>query len=188
MLADQITMFRELVTLKEGVHVLLRAMTKEDHSHLDEIYSPISEDDMRYLRHNVKSSAVLQEWCDHLNYDETLPLLALVKDHAVGSASLHFFKGPKRHMGEIRLFLSKEYRKRGLGMKMVKALIDIARKQGLLILTAEVTAEQTKFIHALEKTGFVVRCTLEDHFMFPDGDCTDVVLLTMNLKSLVDEF
>ena len=188
MLADQIKIFREMVTLKDGAYVLLRPMVREDRHHLEEIFLPVNDEDMRYFRHNVKDPALLQAWCDNLNYDEVMPMLALVKDHAVGSGSLHFFNGPKRHIGEVRLFLSKEFRKRGLGMKMIHVLVDFARRQGLSILTAEIIADKTKVVRAFEQIGFVSQCTLEDYFMFPDGDCTDVVLMTMNLKPRADEF
>ena len=188
MLPDQIKNFREMVTLKDGVYVLLRPMVKEDRPHLDELYGPVGEDDMRYFRHNVKDPAVLQAWCNKLDYDDVLPILALVKDHAVGSGTLHFLKGPKRHMGEVRLWLSKDFRKRGLGMRIMRVLVDFARRQGLSMLVAEVIADKTKVVRAFEQVGFTPRCTLADYFMYPDGDCSDVVLMTMELKPRTDEF
>jgi L-amino acid N-acyltransferase YncA len=188
MLPDQIKTFREMVTLKDGVHVLLRPMVKEDRAHLDELYLAASEDDLRYLRDNVKDAAILQGWCDNLDYNNILPMLALVKDRAVGSGTLRFLKGPKRHMGEVRLFLRKDFRKRGLGMKIIRVLVDFAHRQGLSLLAAEITADQTKVVRAFEQIGFKSRCTLEDYFMFPDGDCSDVVLMTMDLKPHTDEF
>jgi acetyltransferase len=188
MLPDQIKTFREMVTLKDGVHVLLRPMGKDDRPHLDDLYAPIGEDDMRYFRENVKDAAILQKWCDDLDYGHILPMLALVKDRAVGSGSLHFFQGPKRHIGEVRLFLAKDYRKRGLGMKIIRVLIEFARKQGLSTLVAEVIADKTKVVRAFEQMGFEPRCTLEDYFMFPDGECSDVVFMTMRLKPREDEF
>lgn len=188
MLPDQIKIFREMVTLKDGVHVLLRSMVKEDRTHLDELYLTASDDDLRYLRDNVKDPAILQGWCDNLNYDNILPILALVKDRAVGSGTLRFLKGPKRHMGEVRLFLYKDYRKRGLGMKIIRVLVEFARRQGLALLAAEITADQTKVVRAFEQIGFKSQCTLENYFMFPDGDCSDVVLMTMELKPHAEEF
>jgi L-amino acid N-acyltransferase YncA len=188
MLPDQIKTFREMLTLKDGTYELLRPKVKDDRQHLEEIFIPVSEDDMHYFRHNIKDPNLLQEWCNNLNYDEVLPLLALVKDHAVGSGSLHFFDGPKRHVGEVRLFLSKEFRQRGLGMKMIRVLVDFARRQGLSTLVAEIIADKTKVVRAFEQIGFVSQCTLEDYFMFPDGDCTDVVFMTMCLKPRTEEF
>jgi L-amino acid N-acyltransferase YncA len=188
MLPDQIKTFREMVTLKDGVHVLLRPMVKEDRVHLDELYLNASDEDLRYLRDNVKDAGVLQSWCDDLNYNNILPVLALVKDRAVGSGTLRFLTGPKRHMGEVRLFLCKEFRKRGLGMKIIRVLIEFARKQGLSTLVAEVIADKTKVVRAFEQMGFEARVTLEDYFMFPDGECSDIVFLTMRLKPREEEF
>jgi len=188
MLPEQIKTFREMITLKDGALVLLRPMVEEDRPYLDQLYLSASDDDVRYLRDNVKDESVLQSWCDNLDYNVTLPMLALIKDHAVGSGVLHFNKGPKRHVGEVRIFLAKDFRKRGLGTKMVRVLVDIARRQGLSLLVVEVTSDQPKVVHAFGQIGFIAHCTLEDYFMFPDGDCADVVLMTMELKPHGEEF
>lgn len=189
MFPEQIKTFREMVTLKDGAYILLRPMVPEDKQRLIEYYSAVSDEDLRYFRDNsVKNPKFIQEWCDNLDYGKVLPLLALAKDRVVGSASLHFFEGPKRHVGEMRLFLAKDYRKRGLGMKMIHAMIDLARKQGLSILTAEVITDFTKFVKAFEQLGFKPMCVLNDYFMFPDGDLCDIVFLMMNLRPKTDEF
>ena len=188
MLSEQIKNFREMVTLKDGTYVLLRPMNGDDEKHLIEFYSAVSEEDMRYFRHYVKDPTVVRSWSENLDYGKVLPILAFVKDRVVGSASLHFCEGPKRHIGEVRLFLAKDFRKRGLGMKMIKALIDLARKQGLSILLAEVLADQTKVVRAFETLGFKSQATLDDYFLFPDGDSRDVVIMTMSLRAKTDEF
>jgi RimJ/RimL family protein N-acetyltransferase len=188
MLPEQIKNFREMVTLKDGTYILLRPMVADDEKCLQEFYSAVSEEDMRYFRHYVKDPSVIHNWAEQLDYSKVLPVLAFVKDRTVGSASLHFGEGPKRHVAEVRLFLARDFRKRGLGMKMIKALIDLARKQGLGILQAEVLAEQTKVVKAFEALGFKNQATLDDYFLFPDGDSRDVVLMTMALRTKTDEF
>jgi L-amino acid N-acyltransferase YncA len=67
-------------------------------------------------------------------------------------------------------------------------LIDLSRKQGLSILQAEVIAEQTKVVKAFEMLGFKSQATLDDYFLFPDGDSRDVVLMTLSLRAKTDEF
>jgi L-amino acid N-acyltransferase YncA len=188
MLPEQIKNFREVVTLRDGVYVLIRPIIKEDSKHLEELFSPLSDEDLRIFRQNVKDAEVVQSWCNNLDYDEVLPVIALVKDRAVGLVTLHFFHGARRHMAEVRIFLAKDFRKRGLGTKMIRVAIDIARKQGLHILIGEVLADQTKVIRAFDQLGLKVQCTLDDFFMFPDGDCADVVFLMMQLKPKVEEF
>jgi acetyltransferase len=188
MMPEQIKNFREIVTLADGARILLRPMTQEDQNLLIELYSSINGDDLRYFRHNVKDPKVLKDWSKKLDYAKVIPLLAVVKDLPVGNATLHFGEGPRRHIGEVRIFLTKDYRKRGLGMKMLRTIVDIARKQGLHILTAEVIAENVKLIKAFEMMGFKQQSALDDFFMFPDGECIDVKLMLMPLKVKVDEF
>jgi L-amino acid N-acyltransferase YncA len=188
MLPEQIKNYREMATLKDGAYILVRPMNADDQQRLMEFYSSVSEDDLRYFRHYVKDPAVIQDWCEHLDYSRVLPVLAITKDRIVGSASLHFGEGPKRHIAEVRLFLAKDYRKRGLGMKMIRVLIDMARKQGLHILLAEVIAEQTKVVKAFEALGFKSQATLDDYFIFPDGETRDVVMMTLCLHTKMDEF
>jgi len=188
MLPEQIKNYREMITLKDGTYVLLRPMNGDDENLLTEFYSAVSEEDMRYFRHYVKDPSIVHDWAERLDYSKVLPLLALVKDRVVGSATLHFFEGPKRHIAEVRLFLAKDFRKRGLGMKMIKALIDLARKHGLSILKAEVIADQTKVVKAFEILGFKAHVTLDDYFLFPDGETRDVVFMTMTLRAKTDEF
>ena len=188
MLVKEIETHRDVVTLKDGVRVLLRPLLREDKKSLLEFYSAVGEEDMKFFRHYVKNPEVIEDWCDHLDYGNVLPILALVKDRVVGSASLHFFDGPKRHIAEVRMFLAKDFRQRGLGMKMVRSLIDFARKEDLRILVAEIIAEQPKVVRAFEQLGFTSKALLEDYFMFPDGDTCDVVFLTLSLKPKGDEF
>ena len=188
MLPEQVKTFREMITLKDGAYILLRPMVPEDETRLMEFYSAVSEDDMRYFRHYVKDPDLIRAWCRELDYSKVLPVLALAKDRVVGSASLHVFDGPKRHVAEVRLFLAKDYRRRGLGVKMIRALIDVARKEGLCILQVEVIAEQTKVVKAFASVGFESRAILDEYFMFPDGDALDVVFMTMALRPKIDEF
>ena len=73
-------------------------------------------------------------------------------------------------------------------MKMVRTLVDLARKQGMSILTAEVVSDKTDVIKAFETLGFRQKAALDDYFMFPDGESRDVILLTLSLCPKTDEF
>jgi L-amino acid N-acyltransferase YncA len=185
---EQIKNFREIVTLRDSANVLLRLMTAEDEKGLIEMFAPVSEEDLCYLRDNVRDPAVIEGWCRKMDYSKVLPLLALIKDRVVGQATLHFRKGPRRHIGEVRIYLTKDFRQRGLGTKMLKTLIELARKQDLHILVAEIVTEQTQVIKAFQNLGFGLGCAFEDFFMFPDGDLRDTVLLILPLRPKSYEF
>jgi len=188
MLVSDIKTYRQIFTLKDGVKGLLRSATIDDAEILSSLYENISADDKRFLRENVGDPKVIQGWCEDQDYRQTLPLLALVQDRVVGQATLFIRHGPERHIGEIRIFLAKDFRRRGLGSKMLGTLIDLARKKNLYLLAAKVVANQTKVIKAFQKLGFELRCTLEDYFMLPDGEMLDLVILLLYLRDDIDEF
>jgi RimJ/RimL family protein N-acetyltransferase len=188
MLTNQIVAYRAIYTLKDGCNVLLRPMTQDDEQSLVELFSSASNEDVRYLRDDVKNEQLVRSWCENLDYVKVLPLLALVKERVVGQATLHFHKGPERHVGSVRIFLAKDFRRRGLGTKVINTLTELARKQDLHILVAEVVADQSKVIKAFQQLGFELRCTFDDYFMLPDGDTRDVAILMKSLISRADEF
>jgi L-amino acid N-acyltransferase YncA len=188
MLDKQIANYRKIATLKDGVNVQMRPMTAEDCQLVTDLFAPVSEEDVRYLRDDVTDPAVIQEWCRTLDYRRVLPLMAVVNERAVGQATLHYGHGPERHTAAVRIFLAKDFRRRGLGTRMIETLIELARKQDIHILSAQIVADQSKVIKAFQNIGFELYCTFDDYFMLPDGDCRDVAFLMLHLKEKVDEF
>lgn len=188
MQTNDIKNYRQVVTLKDGANILLRPAQPEDSQRLIGLYQNASTEDIRYLRGDVKDPAVVQSWLEDLDYNRVIPLLAMVQDRVVGNATLHFRTGPERHIGELRIFLTKDLRRRGLGTRMLQTLIELARKQNLYLLIAKVVANQSKVIKAFQKLGFEHRCTFEDYFILPDGELLDLVFLTLYLREDIDEF
>ncbi len=188
MLEKQIINYRKMVTLKDGVVVQMRPMMSDDKQAVIDLFSPISDEDARYLRDNVRDTAVVEAWCDDLNYSKVLPLIAIVNNRVVGQASLHFGRGPDRHMAKVRIFLATDFRRRGLGTKIIETLIELARKQDIHILVAEIVADQSKVIKAFQNIGFELYCNFDDLFMLPDGDTRDIAVLLLHLKQKFDEF
>jgi L-amino acid N-acyltransferase YncA len=183
-----IASYRHLITLKDGARVLLRPMTAKDSESLIELYASAQPGDLRAIRDDVTDPNVVRAWADELDYSRVLPLLALANDRIVGNATLHRRTGPYRHIGEVRIFLARDFRGRGLGTEVLQTVIELARKEGLHWLQAEVLASQPKVVRAFDSLGFEQQCILEDYFMLSDGHTEDVVILLMRLLERVDEF
>jgi RimJ/RimL family protein N-acetyltransferase len=185
---DRLAIYRNLVTLGDGTRVLLRLLDRGDRDRLQAMFDVVSDDDLQFMRDNVRDSLVIQQWVDGMDYGQVIPLVAVVNDEIVGDATLHLGKGPQRHTAEVRIFLSKPYRQRGLGVMMLTALIDIAKKLNLHLLTAEVIADRTPVIRAFRGLGFQLQTTLPDYFLMPDGETLDVALLILPLVRTVTSF
>jgi RimJ/RimL family protein N-acetyltransferase len=185
---DRLANYRNLITLRDGSRVLLRVLNKDDRDRLRAMFARVGDDDAEAMRDNVKDPAAIQRWIDKLDYSRVIPLVAVVNDEIVGDATLHLGRGPYSHKAEVRIFLSKPYRQRGLGTAMLKALIDIAKKLELHLLTVEVIANRTSVIRAFRGMGFQIQTTLPDYFMMPDGETLDVALMILPLVRTVTEF
>ncbi len=180
--------FRKLITLEDGARLLLRPLVADDERGLIALYSLAEPDDLRSLRDDVTDPEVIRGWIEDLDYRRVLPLVAVANERVVGNATLHRRAGSYQHIGEVRIYLAKDFRGRGLGTEMLKTLIDLARREGLHWLQAEVFASQPKVIRAFEALGFEQRCVLEDYFMLPDGQTEDVVILMLRLLKRTGAF
>ncbi len=180
--------YRQIITLSDGGRVLLRPLTQEDRQGLIDLFTPVNSEEIRYLRHNVKNPDLINQWVDELDYDKVFPLVAVMNDRIVGNATLHFKEGPARHHAEVRIFLAKEIRRRGVGTRLIQALIELARRRNLYLLEAQIVTDQAPVIKAFKNLGFELQCVLEDYFMLPDGEIRDVAHLILQLREPGGEF
>lgn len=188
MITKEDLIYRQVVTLRDGARVLLRPLTPDDRQGLLDLFLPVSKDDVRFMRHNVNDPQIVNSWVDNLDYDKVFPVIAIVGDRIVGEATLHFQEGASRHRGEVRIFLAKDFRRRGLGTKLTQAIIDIAKRRSLYVLEVETVRDLSNDIKAMEKVGFEVKTTYEDYFMLPDGELRDVVHMLLRLRGPEGEF
>lgn len=180
--------YRQVFTLRDGARVLVRPLIPEDRQALLDLFLPVGPEDKRYIRHDVNDPAVIESWIDNLDYNKVLPLVAIVNNRIVGVASLHFRQGPARHRAEVRIFLAKDFRQRGVGTRMLSGLIELARRRSLYLLEVEIVSDQSHMVKAFQNLGFETKCILEDFHMMPDGELRDVYFLVLRLQTSGREF
>jgi L-amino acid N-acyltransferase YncA len=150
-----INTYQKKTELKDGTKVLLRPMVPEDQDALYEFFKAVPREDARYLRDDVSSRLLVEKWSKNLNYEKTLPILALKDDAIIGDATINRRQyGWKHHLGTVRVFVHKEYRDVGLGHLMINELVDIAYKLGIEKLIVEIPELSTAAIHAFNREGF----------------------------------
>lgn len=188
MVTKEDLIYRQIVTMRDGARVLLRPLMPSDRQALLDFFLPVSIEERRYMRHNVNDPQLIASWTENIDYDRIFPLVAVVGDRIVGEATLHFNEGPARHRAEIRIFLAKDFKRRGLGSKLIQAMIDIARKRSIHIVEAQVVTDHVEVVKALHKAGFETIATFDEYFMLPDGELRDVVHLALRLRKVEDDF
>jgi GNAT superfamily N-acetyltransferase len=150
-----INTYQKETELKNGTKLLLRPMVAEDQDALYEFFKAIPKEDARYLRDDVSSRLLVEKWAKNLDYEKTLPILALKDSVIIADATLNRRRfGWKWHLGTVRVFVHKEYRDVGLGHLMIDELVDIAYKLGIEKLIVEIPELGTAAIHAFNRAGF----------------------------------
>jgi RimJ/RimL family protein N-acetyltransferase len=185
---EQLALYRHLITLQNGMRVLLRPLTPKDRDALVGLFAALPAEEISFFRSNVANPQVVAGWAENVDYTRIFPLVSVVGDRIVGNSTLHLGENYTRHVAEIRIFLAREFRRCGIGKAMLKAQIEIARRMGLRQLIAEIVENQPPVIHAFENLGFERVAALKDMFMSPDGETLDMIMLVNYLKRSADEF
>ena len=164
--------------LKDGTRVILRPMVKEDREKLLDFFQRVDDRDVMFSRNDVRDPATIDNWVNHIDYRSVYPLLAEVDGRIVGNATLHMRKvGWKRHLGNVRILVAKEFQSRGLGTLMVNELIDLAAEFGLEKLIAEIHLLSHAGLATFKKAGFSAKAVFEDLVEDPSGQKGDLVVM-----------
>jgi RimJ/RimL family protein N-acetyltransferase len=176
--------YRKFVTLKNGKRVMFRFLNNQDREALILLFQEAPEEDTRFLKQDVKDQKLVNYWIDHINYRKVLPLVAvdLESNNLIADATLHRGKHAAKHIGEVRIFVSRPFRNLGLGSLMLDELINLAFQENLMLLKAEVLADHKKVIKAFRTKGFDIKATLDDYFIRKDGVAHDVVLMMRHVQ------
>jgi RimJ/RimL family protein N-acetyltransferase len=171
--------YRKFATLKNGKRVMFRFLNEQDREALIQMFQEAPDEDTRFLKQNVKDVKLVDYWIDHLDYRKVLPLLAvdLENNRIIADATLHRGKHAAKHVGEIRIFVSRSFRNLGLGSLMLEEVLNLALQENLMWLKAEILADHKKVIKAFRGKGFEQKCILDEYFIRKDGMTHDVALM-----------
>ncbi|MGD9234094.1 MAG: GNAT family N-acetyltransferase [Desulfobacterales bacterium] len=180
--------YQKEAKLKDGTKVLLRPMVSEDQDALYTFFKAVPKEDARYLRDDVASRLIVEEWAKNLDYAKTLPVLALKDSTIIADATLNRRRfGWKWHLGTVRLFVHRDYRKVGLGQLMIEEIADIAYKLELEKLIAEVPDINISAINAFAKAGFYRAATIPNLVKDRENRPLDVVVMIKDIRPARDE-
>ena len=173
--------YRKFATLKNGKRVMFRFLNEQDREALIQMFQEAPEEDIRFLKQDVKDQKLVNSWVDHLNYRKVLPLVAvdLESNRIIADATLHRGKHAAKHIGEIRIFVGRSFRNLGLGSLMLEEILNLALQENLTWVKAEILADHKKVIKAFRAKGFDQKCILDDYFIRKDGVTHDVVMMML---------
>jgi L-amino acid N-acyltransferase YncA len=162
-------------------------MAVEDAAALHEFFRQLPEEDLLFLRQNVRDRAVIDRWAQNIAAGRVVSILAWSGSRVVGYATLQQSEVEwTRHVGEIRVGVSTDYRRSGLGRKLTEEVFKVALEQGIEKIQAQMPKEQVGAIQVFEHLGFSAEALLEDQVRTRDGKLRDLVLMCHHVKKVRD--
>jgi len=154
------------VTLRAGLKILFRPIKPTDEAMIQELFYSLSEDSIYYRffhRTQVMPHKKVQRFTT-VDYQKDMAIVGVVEEYgrekiiAVGRYSLE----PDSNMAEAALLVHDDWQGRGIGTRLLKYLIQIAKSRNIAGFKAQVLAENRAPLHMAHKTGYTVETTLED--------------------------
>lgn len=178
-----LTDFPKTWVLEDGTKVTVRPMVSQDRDRLALLFKRISEEELLFLKEDVTDMRVIDQWIQNLNYDRVLPLVAEMNGRIIADASLHRRReGWRRHLGGVRVAVDPAYRHKGLASRLIDELMDIAKKEGLDRLYAEIPADDLAAVDVFERRGFKEVARFKGNIIDRAGEYHDLAVLHLELS------
>ena len=173
------------IVLRSGKAMKLRQLRPNDAQALFDFFQEVPSYDRFYLRDDVASRAVIEDWCAHIDPLRVLPLVVEVDGNIVAEGTLHRRRhAVRRHIGEIRIVVDPKFRGRGLGTHLMHQLLEHAYGQQMERVIIELVAgKEEPAIRVAREIGFRKVAEFKGHIRDMDGIYHDLQVLEMDLKS-----
>src|SRR5512136_85534 len=179
---NNVANYRKMTTLTNGLHVTVRLLASADRDGLLSLFGCATKDDLQYFRDDVTNRELVSSWAEHVDMHRVVPLVAEVGGRIVGQGTLHRGRGYNRHISEVRIFVCREFRGRGVGTALIQGIIDVAKLIGLHHIFTLVVSSRPQDMRAFEGLGFRTEGILHDRFMDAEGSTYDMIEMSLHLK------
>ena len=174
--------------LKDGSTVLLREPTMDDVECSLHFYRNLPPEDRRYFKLDVTKRDVVRRRIRQATEGHIHRVVAIIEDKIVADGTLEFSEDMwRRHLGEIRVVVAREYQRLGLGKLIIADLHRTAQQHGVEKIVAKMAAPQVAARKIFERLGFRVDSVLPEYIKDADGQLHSLVVMSCTLDELLDE-
>lgn len=155
------------LTLRDGESVLLRPLKSTDDALFRDFFYDAGEQTVyhRYMGSKQSYPRLERDRVVNVDYRNNMSIAAIARRS--GGAKMvglgEWQRDPKDpDIAEVAFLIRDEWQQRGLGTRLLRYIINLARNQGIARLCAEVMAENSGMLHLFQRTGYPVHLSSDE--------------------------
>lgn len=159
----------------------LRSVGPKDAAVLSDFLRGLPEGDRTFFKEDV-DVATIERWCE----DERAARFLLVGEDGAVQWFLAVIPGVawSAHVGELRLIVSGNHRRRGIGRRLAQLAVAQGVRMGLRKLVVEVVADKGGDLAMFTAIGFEAEALLKDQICDRAGELRDLLLLSHDVEAV----
>lgn len=171
--------------LKDGTRVVVKNLTIEDLDKSVRFFRSLPPEDRKYLRVEVTDAALVEKRIRTAQERSVVRIVALVGDEIVGDGALELAgEGWRKHQGELRTIVSREYQRKGLGLLLMRELYLLAVEKGVEKIVVKMARPQIGARNICRKLGFHEELLIPDYVRDQTGNAQDLLVMICDVKEM----
>jgi ribosomal protein S18 acetylase RimI-like enzyme len=156
----------------------IRAIQADDRDAIEHFLLRIPDGDRTFFQENVDDPDVVDAWVR----PDAARSVAVDDGTVIGYVAVVRLQGWSSHVGEVRVIVDPERRRRGIGRALARHAVLEALELGLTKMVVEVVADEEPTIAMFRAHGFDPEALLKDHVRDANGDLRDLMILAHSVE------
>lgn len=166
-------------TRLNDLEVTFRLMTADDEEAMLAFTRGLPEHDLLFLPVDVTRAETVRAWIGNVEEGRTTTVLAEEQGALIGYCSLHRSELLWiRHLGEIRLLVSSNYRGKGVGGELARQVFALAQTTQLHKLMVQMMSTQRDAQGLFHHLGFIPEALLNEWVIDRKGRMHDLIVMS----------
>jgi len=152
--------------LPNGKDIVIRPIRPED-AEIEDMFVRSLSAESKYFRFMQSLQELTHEMLvrfTQIDYDREMAFIATteIRGEEAEIAVGRYVTNPDGNSCEFALVVGDDWRRMGIGTRIMMALIEVAKSRGLRTMEGEILTENTKMISLARKLGFTIRPVPDD--------------------------
>jgi L-amino acid N-acyltransferase YncA len=175
-------------TLKDGKKIIVRSLASQDLDALMKFYRALPPEDRRYLRVDVTERDVVAQRIKLADAGNIHRIVAVFNGKILADGALELSGEEwRRHQAELRVIVARPFRRKGLGMIMMRELYFLAMEKKVEKVVAKMMRPQKEAQAICRKLGFHEEALLPDYVRDLSGKTQDLLIMMCDLRDMWKE-